>query len=193
MWVTLIAPLSLSNTILRCLFVIQRQSWCIHRCWAFQNWSESILSGNRCDMMVYWNRNTRPYSPKGRWVMQRWCDSWEQDVDTPAAWRRRSTVWTLDLSSSHGMELCRQVECKYYAKGSPRYGKQVSNMGSQKRSKQSAVEGIPIDYLSNTYQHVFTYVNTRYILPYIHTYIVHMYITYVHMYIRRYRYKNKRV
>ena len=91
------------------------------------------------------------------------------------------------------MELCRQVECKYYAKGSPRYGKQVSNMGSQKRSKQSAVEGIPIDYLSNTYQHVFTYVNTRYILPYIHTYIVHMYITYVHMYIRRYRYKNKHV
>jgi hypothetical protein len=49
--------------------------------------------------------------------------------------------------------------------------KQVSNMGSQKRSKQSAVEGIPIDYLSNTYQHVFTYVNTGYILPYIHTYI----------------------
>jgi len=38
--------------------------------------------------------------------------------------------------------------------------KQVSNMGSQKRSKQSAAEGIPIDYLSNTYQHVFTYVNT---------------------------------
>ena len=69
--------------------------------------------------------------------------------------------------------------------------KQVSNMGSQKRSKQSAVEGISIYYLSNTYQHVF-YIRKYYVHTSIHSY-VHMYITYVHMYIRRYRYKNKHV